>query len=127
MLLRCANTTLSLDQQKRLGDRILPGEVFHLVAGDVYVALGLEVWNGVVWVEIAENERTVTSSPLFMFEIVDGQPSQHWTVRQEDEGAVRIWPELFFERAFHDRLSNGEPQLVSRFAELRRTLEAEAR
>lgn len=127
MLLRCINSVPTPDQQRRLETTMLPGESFHLVVGEEYVALGLEVWYGVVWVEIAENERTVTSAPLFLFEIIDGQLSQHWTARQENEGLVRLWPELFFERAFHDRLSNGDPQLVSRFAELRRTLESEAR
>lgn len=127
MLLRCINNVPSSDQQKALEATMLPGETFHLTVGDEYVALGLEVWKGLVWVEIAENERTVTSAPLFLFEIIDGQLSQHWTARQQPDGLVRLWPELFYERAFHDRLSNGAPELVSRFVELRRILEAEAR
>lgn len=127
MLLRCINNAPSADQLTALKTSMLPGETFHLTVGEEYVALGLEFWNGLVWVDIAENERTVTSAPLFLFEIVDGQLSQYWSTRQQADGLVRLWPELFYERAFHDRLSNDAPELVGRFNELRRLLEAEAR
>jgi hypothetical protein len=98
-----------------------------MTPGEEFVALGLEFWKGALWVDIAENDRTVVSAPLCLFDIIDGRLSQHWEARRAENGALRLWPLLFFERAFHDRLSNGDPQLVAQFEGLRREIEAEAR
>ena len=127
MLLRCRATEPTLEQRSELGPGIRTDESFHLSIGEEYVALGLEFTNGIAWVDFAENNRTVISAPLFLFDIIDGQVSENWTVRRHADGTMRFWPDLFYERAFHDRLSNGEEPLVSRFVELRREMEAEAR
>jgi hypothetical protein len=127
MLLRCISARLTSSQADALAGVVRPNEDFHLEVGAEYVALGLEFWRGAVWADIWENDRTVISAPLSLFEIVDGQLSARWIARTSEEGAFRLWPELFYERAFHDRLSNGEPMLVDRFVALRREMEAEAR
>jgi hypothetical protein len=127
MLLRCVAIAPTHEQLKELGETWGLSETLHMTPGDEYVALGLEFWKGVLWVDIAENDRTVVSAPLFLFEIIDGQLSRHWDARREQNGALRLWPQLFFERAFHDRLSNGDPQLVAQFEALRMEIEAEAR
>lgn len=127
MLLRCVASTPTHEQEMELGDALVAGETFHLTPGEEYVALGLEFWRGVLWIDFAENDRTLTSAPLFLFELIDGQLSRQWEARRSENGALRLWPPLFFERAFHDRLSNGDPQLVEQFVSLRRELEAEAR
>lgn len=127
MLLRCRTAEPTPEQREHLGSAIRKGESLHLELGEEYVALGLEVWKGIVWIDFAENDRTVISAPLFLFDIIDGRVSEHWIVRALEDGTVRLWPELLFERAFHDRLSNGEEPLQSRFIELRREMEAEAR
>lgn len=105
----------------------MPRGAYHLREEEEYLALGLEVWRGVVWVDISENDRTVSSVPLLLFEVVDGQVSGYWELRTTNDGGFRLWPSLFYERAFHDRLSNGDPELLRQFLELRRLMEAEAR
>lgn len=127
MLLRCIAVEPTPEQRALVRPPVLQNQAYHLECGGEYVALGVEVWAGVTWVDIAENDRTVVGVPLFLFEILDGQLSSRWIARTDEDGSVTFWPDLFYERAFHDRLSNGEPALVERFVELRRELEAEAR
>src|SRR5262245_46593526 len=127
MLLRCRAEQPSPAQRQLLGGEFLAGQEYHLVLGHEYVALGIEVWRGVVWVDIAENDRTVVPVPLFLFHVVDASVSQYWVARLDEDDHLTLWPQLFYERAFHDRLSNGERGLMQAFASLRREIEAEAR
>lgn len=125
MLLRCVQANLSDADRARLG----PGTDFgfHLEVGELYAALGLEFVNGLAWVDLSENDRTVIAVPMILFEIVDGRIPDCWEARNGPDASLSLWPRLFYERAFHDRLSNGDPVLEAEFGRLRRELEAEAR
>ena len=126
MRVRCIAELPSAEQGRALGTLYRQGQVFPIKEGNEYVALGLGIWGGTAWVEIAENDRVVAPTPLFLFEIVDGRPSSFWEVRKQDNGTFLMWPPLFYEHAFHDRLCNGAPELVDRFCLLRLSMEAEA-
>ena len=72
MLLRCIASEPTQEQEQELKAGFGGGETFHVTPGDEYVALGLEYWKGLLWVDLAENDRTVTSAPIFLFDIIDG-------------------------------------------------------
>jgi hypothetical protein len=122
MRLRCVSEQLTAAQRVALGSYYREGQQFPVLMGELYTPLGLSFWNGVAWVDLAENDRTVSPVPLFLFEVLEGTIPTEWELKLGEDGSVTIWPQLFYERAFHDRLSNGEPSLVERFRQLRNTV-----
>lgn len=58
-------------------------------------------------IEIIDDNGSLSSIPLFLFNIIDPSPSSHWKLSCERDGTLKLWPEEFYEPYFHDDLSNG--------------------
>lgn len=123
MRVKCINNELT-DELHRAEGSEWRGRKLPVVVGESYPVFGLTWWKGLVWLEIAENDRTVSSVPLSCFEIEDDRVPGEWRIRASTDEHLTLWPELFYERAFHDRLSNGATELVEAFRDLRRRMES---
>lgn len=106
----------------------------NLDQGKEYLVLGIMIYPGgpygcVPLLQIdAFGSGTILSYPLTLFRITDERVSRYWQTHFDPEdGTLMLWPELFYTRAFIDRLSNGEEELEKRYRELWRLMEAEHR
>lgn len=70
---------------------------------------------GGVRYEILNDHGKCRSIPALLFELVDRRVSKHWVARQDDDGALLLWPEAFYSDFFHDDLSEGLAQAVQVF------------
>ena len=62
-----------------------------------------------------------------LFDVVDPRASETWECRIPDAGGIRIWPASWFTYEFyHDRLSDGEPELQADFKRLKALFADEA-
>ena len=123
MRIQCISTEPDAGQVKQLGNYYRLGKTRYPVdLGIEYTVLGLGVWDGVTWVEIAMPTEVVISVPLFLFQITDPRASTLWEVRSHEDGALTLWPSAFYGEFFHDRLSEGDPELVEKLRELQRRM-----
>jgi len=123
MRVRCIAEEPTPSQSLRLGAKYRAGRTVFLVrAGREYLVLGLGVWEGVEWIEIETPTEDIISVPLFLFQIVDGSVSSHWEVRLHEDGAITMWPKLFYENFFRSDLSNDVPAVLERYRILKRQI-----
>ena len=62
-----------------------------------------------------------------LFDIVDPRTSKYWECRIPNEGGLCLWPRSWFElEYYHDRLSDGDPEIEEDFRRIKSLLEAEA-
>jgi hypothetical protein len=62
-----------------------------------------------------------------LFDIIDPRASELWECRVPDSGGIPIWPASWFKHEFyHDRLSEGEPELEADFTRLKALFADEA-
>jgi hypothetical protein len=131
MLVTCKMTTLSGEQITALGGSVHQ-QVFDVTEGGAYLVLGLtvyvasRVYGSGVYVEIEDDSGHVVSAPLFLFEIIDGRPSQYWVSRFWDDGSFAFWPPSFFNDCYHDRLSESVPDVRRDYESVRAQLREEA-
>lgn len=123
MKVRCISTEPTREQAEQLGPYFRSGVTKYPVdIGVEYLALGVGSWDGIAWVELAMPTEVVVSVPLFLFEITDPRPSALWEVRIHKDGALTLWPRAFYEEFFHDRLSDGDPEMVAALRHIQRAM-----
>lgn len=132
MLVRCVASRLTDDQKSQLGVKD-PSPEYELRVGSEYLVLGITFLlptpphGGGVRYEILNDYGKCRSIPAFLFELVDRRVSKHWVARQDDDGALLLWPEAFYSEFFHDDLSEGRAQAVLVFSSIVEMLRQEQR
>ncbi len=134
MIVRCVSEYPDEEQLRLLGPKFFRNRSFGVVVGREYIVFGVTVvieassaGKGLLFEHLTDtNYGYLVSTPACLFQIVDGTASSHWRIRIEDDGAVRLWPEVFYKEYFHDRLSDGDPEAVEDFRRIRERIEAEA-
>jgi hypothetical protein len=123
MLVRCVASQLTDDQKRLLLVRD-PAPDYQLRVGGEYLVLGLTFLlpapphGGGARYEILNDYGKCRSIPAFLFELVDSRVSKYWVARQDDDGAVLLWPTEFYGRFFHDDLSEGVTEAVQTFSKV---------
>ena len=99
-----------------------------ITPGREYVVYGISSGRGNIWYYIEDDDRA--DYPVFdlglFFDITDARVSAAWEFRLNDEYDFQLWPPLWFERDFLDRITDGEEDLVSRYSLLRHQMDSEA-
>jgi hypothetical protein len=93
--------------------------------GEEHTVFGIGFWDGIVWIDVEVQTEVLVSVPLFLFEIVDGRPSRLWEARVDQNGGLTMWPPSFYERAYHDRLSDGKLPETKDFEVIKKRMEIE--
>lgn len=104
---------------------------FHVTVGKVYVVLGIsfnfnDPSRRYSMVEIVNDYGHLSSVLLILFEIVDSHVSKYWLVREIASNIFTFWPPDFYTEYFHDDLSEDVPEVVERFAAVRKAIELES-
>ena len=122
MIVRCRATKPSNEEAAAAGIDL--GEMsapYGLTLGMTYVVLGLTVprvpsllgTDGAI--TYTENDWYILQAPLVLFDVVDPRMSSKWVLGRNQLGDVCIWPPSFFAEFYHDRLSDGDPELLEDF------------
>ncbi len=121
MLVRCVASQLTDEQKAQLLVKD-PAPDHQLRVGGEYLVLGITFLlpmpphGGGVRYEILNDYGKCRSVPAFLFELTDRHVSKHWVARQDDDGALLLWPEAFYAKFFHDDVSEGEAEAVRVFS-----------
>ena len=111
------------DALRRIGD-----DTKFASVGDEFIVYGIELFEGNLMYYLANPpyEGCLIIVLAALFEISDPAISQYWECRVDSSGIFAIWPHSWFEIPFyHDRLSDGEPELVKDWEEVKRLFSAE--
>lgn len=76
---------------------------------------------GILVCELVDDYGNLTFAPIAAFEVIDGAVPDLWRVDVRD-GDVLIWPDIFYREFFFDDLSEGVPECVAAFRNLRSLL-----
>jgi hypothetical protein len=131
MLVRCKSAVLSEDQVSALGGNI-HAQAFDVTEHQMYLVLGLtfyaqsRIHGSGIYLEVEDDSGHLVSVPLFLFDIVDGAPSQYWTSRFWEDGTFAYWPASFFNDCYHDQLSDGVADVRRDYEVVRARLRQEA-
>ena len=96
--------------------------------GDEFIVYGIYLSEGNLWYNLAKPPRgsAVIMVLAALFEISDPTISQHWECRVDGSGDFAIWPRSWFEIPFyHDRLSDGDPEVVEDWQKVKRLFDDE--
>jgi hypothetical protein len=97
--------------------------------GTEFVVYGMDVVEGNVMYRIANppDGSFVITCLAALFEISERKVSKHWECRFDNKtGNFAIWPPSWFKFAYyHDRLSDGESEVVEDWKEAKRVLDVE--
>jgi hypothetical protein len=103
---------------------------FPLTIGRDYVVFALTTFLGTAWYYLLDDDGHAwpTWSPSALFDVVDGALPDSWIigyfrVSTEDQGPLISFPEWAGDRAFYERLVEGEAAAVETFARRRREIE----
>jgi len=103
----------------------------YISDGTIYVVYGIGWGNAKLLfgettaVEILDDFGNLTTAPMELFEIICDQVYEGWRVRLIDDSVI-CWPELFFQKYFFDDLSEGVPEVVAAFKNLRANIDRHA-
>jgi len=132
MRVKCISTFPSEEQIAELGKEFYRERDFHLTLGKEYVVFALEfhresktLGTG-AWVAILTDFDVLTTVPLCLFNLTDGQLSRHWRAEVLKDQTVLISPPLLLRDFFYEELAELEGQAVADFNRLRSQMEREA-
>jgi len=131
VIARCKFTSWTLDDVARSEGNPRFTPEFALTRGRDYLVLGVQfirnssIYGRIVLFEIEQDDGLLLSIPNTLFDVVDGRVSKWWTVRQDADGDLKIWPEEFYRDYFHDDLSNGDAEAVTAFLKVSEKLGCE--
>jgi hypothetical protein len=128
MIARCKFTAWSLEDvaQSEGNPHFTPQ--FALTKDRDYLVLGVQfirnssIYGRIALFEIEQDDGLLLSIPNTLFDVIDGRVSKWWTVRQDANGDLKIWPQEFYRNYFHDDLSNGDAEAVTAFRQIRKKL-----
>lgn len=130
MKIICRNVEPNESQAKTLGigKYYFPGqEVFPVEIGREYTVYGLSILGGSVWVDIVEYQRDdfCVLVPLCLFGILDDRLSKYWHLRILENGEIYLLPEVFYTPYFQDDLTEGVPEAVDGFKQIKELIDME--
>ena len=82
--------------------------------GNIYVVYGIRVAKEAVYYMIFDGSHLI-EIPSELFEIIDGDLSELWTLRYDEYDGLKFWPDLFHEKDFFEHFSDWENKERSRF------------
>ena len=95
---------------------------YHFTVGKEYIVLGISfkiINNTLISIlEHLSDYGHITSSPLFMFNIINNNSSKFWKLKLWDDGSITQFPELFYQEYFHDEYSDRVLDAVNKFKSL---------
>jgi len=75
---------------------------------------------------IKDDVGTLSSIPLFLFEVIDDRPSKYWHFNYSRKmKSCQLWPKSFYQEFYHDDLSNDYPEVEADFKRVCELLENE--
>lgn len=94
--------------------------------GTELIVYGIEVTDGNVFYRIGDQpgERHTILCLAALVEVTDGRLSRYWEYHYTSAGFT-IGPRSWMASCFHDRLSEGEPAIVSEFERLKQLMQEE--
>ena len=102
-----------------------------LGAGTEYTVFGLSLHRessiyrgGTLVCKVIDDYGNLTSAPIGIFDVIDGSMPKEWRIEKRFDG-VFMWPDLFHREFFFDDLSEGVPECVAEFRNLRYIMEGE--
>lgn len=75
------------------------------------------VYGNTVAVDYFDGDHLL-AAPLCLFEVKNPGSSRFWEARKWEDDSLTLWPPLFYEEYFHDRLSDYEPEPRAKFKEI---------
>jgi hypothetical protein len=124
---------LPSDVLKRLRDSEALSKIAYGVGeaplGTEFTVYGIMVTNGNVFYALPNYPRgeMLIICLAALFEIADPRLSHHWQCHLSEDGAFEIGPPSWLAApAYHDRLSEGAPDIVADFKKWKSLLETEA-
>jgi hypothetical protein len=96
--------------------------------GTEFLVYGIDFLNGNLFYRIGHppHEQYVIQCLAALFEIVDPRVSRYWKGRMLSAGEFVLWPPSWFVDFYHDRLSDGDRELVEDFNTIKRLFAEEA-
>jgi hypothetical protein len=94
---------------------------YSLTVGKTYLVLGLtfprvpSLLGTEGAITYTDNEAYVLQAPLVLFDVIDPRLSTKWVVGRNQMGDVCLWPPSFFAEFYHDKLSDGDPEIAKDF------------
>jgi hypothetical protein len=122
VIVECLRTELSSEENVRLGASFPPRQGRLLQVGNRYPVLGLQydvgsiIWGTGAWVQVPVAVDRLLFAPLYLFEVFDARPSRHWQLKHWPDGAITLWPTLFYQEYFHGDLEVGKEQALETFS-----------
>lgn len=132
MIVKCVSKYPDDEQLKQLGPKFFKEQDFHVTLGKEYIVFGLSVSGepghiGLgLSVEILSDYGNLVGCPVCLFEIVEATASRYWEVCVGGHRIITFWPSSFYGDHYHDRLSDGKPDIVEDFRRVRTLIEFEA-
>jgi hypothetical protein len=118
------------NQIRELGPDFYRNQSFGLVVGREYLILGLSYarhshCGNAVAVSYFDGENLVLGAPIILFDITNPCVSRYWELKTSEDGSLDIYPPLFHEDFFHDRLSDNEQEASEAFQRVYALLDSE--
>ncbi|WP_253306892.1 hypothetical protein [unidentified bacterial endosymbiont] len=122
----CLANKLSKDQKKQLGIVEENDFKYPFEEGQIYTVLGMTnnlIENGSITLEMPY--FYIFPTPLCLFNVIDDRPSKYWKIKKISEHQIAFRPEEFYQKYFHDRLSDGDPEFIDIYQKVLEKLEKE--
>jgi hypothetical protein len=125
----CTASFPNQEQINELGDDFYTNQDFGLIVGREYLVLGLSYTThsycgNTVTVSYFDEDHLLLA-PIILFEITDHRVSHYWEVRKTENGSLTLWPPLFYESFFRNRLSDYEKEARESFERVYQLLDSE--
>src|SRR6266566_8383404 len=96
--------------------------------GTEFIVYGIDFLNGNLFYRLGHppHEPYVIQCLAVLFQIVDPRVSRYWECRTLSAGEFVLWPPSWFVDFYHDRLSDGDRELVKDYNTIKRLFAEEA-
>jgi hypothetical protein len=99
----------------------------RITPGKQYTVYGVSCGAGNIWFDIIDDdEMSYTVGVLAVyFTISDSRLSKTWVCHLNDRGFLFLWPPSWLEPLYHDRLTDGAPDIVADFERTKAAIDGE--
>lgn len=129
MIVKCIAQRLTDEQVLAVGPKYLRSQDYHVEVGRKYIVYGLDFVLShelhLANVHHLNDYGHLASTPMCLFEIVDDRMSSLWITKMIGLDLVAIWPPSFFQKYYHDDLSEGETHIVEDFKKVQHFIDSE--
>lgn len=93
--------------------------------GDLFWVYGIRIHQSIIYVAVFLDNRHIAEVPLELFEVVENDVAQEWRFKVWEDGSITLWPELFYEEDFLEKLSEWDHEEREKFSFLQKKIESE--